>query len=249
MRLEISYRLTGTRLALEYRRGFASLLKEAIKQASPACFARYYSRLHTLKPFTFSVFFPGLAGREGDHFEVGSKAILNFSTSCHELCASVYNGLLQLRQFPIFENRAELEHLFLKPKITIAQDTAAFKTLAPVLVNTKGEPNWYLLPEDEGFDEGLAFSVQEICRAFLDMRDVSIEFRPIDFRRKVVRHYNMDMQGFVGIFELRGNPEVLNLIYQVGLGVRRSQGFGMLELVRMGSQQSQSSSQEETAHE
>lgn len=249
MRLEISYKLTGTRLALEYRRGFASLLKETIKQTSPACLARYYSLLHTLKPFTFSVFFPGLRGREGDRFEVGSKAILTFSTSDYELCACVYNGLLQLRQFPIFENKAQLEHLFLKPKIAIAQDAAVFKTMAPVLVNTKGEPNWYLLPGDEGFDEGLAFSVREICRAFLDMQDASIEFRPIAVRRKVVRHYNMDMQGFVGIFELRGTPEVLNLIYQVGLGVRRSQGFGMLELVRTSGQRSESPSQEETAHE
>lgn len=248
MRLEISYKLTGARLACEYRRGFASLLKEAIKQASPACFARYYSRLHTLKPFTFSVFFPGLAGREGDHFEVGSKAILNFSTSCRELCACVYNGLLRLHQFPIFENKAQLEHLFLKPKIAIAQDTAVFKTMAPALVNTKGEPNWYLLPGDKGFDEGLAFSVQEICRTFLDIQDASIEFRPIAVRRKVVRHYNMDMQGFVGTFELCGKPAVLQLIYDVGLGVRRSQGFGMLELVRTISRENLSK-EEEDIHE
>jgi len=37
---------------------------------------------------------------------------------------------------------------------------------------------------------------------------------------------------------LRGSPEVLDLIYRVGLGVRRSQGFGMLELVQMTSRKS-----------
>jgi CRISPR-associated endoribonuclease Cas6 len=249
LRLEISLKLTETRLALEYRRGFASLLKEAIHRASPACFARYYSRLHTLKPFTFSIFFPGLTGREGNHFEVGSKAILNFSTSCPELCASVYNGLLQLRSFLIFENKVELERLFLKPKISITQDAAVFKTMAPVLVNTKGKPDWYLLPGDKGFEEGLAFSVREIGRAFLGMPEASVEFRQIAVRRKVVRHYNMDMQGFVGTFELRGSPTVLNLIYDIGLGVRRSQGFGMLELVRQGGEGSISPSREEKIDE
>jgi CRISPR/Cas system endoribonuclease Cas6 (RAMP superfamily) len=51
----------------------------------------------------------------------------------------------------------------------------------------------------------------------------------------------------VGIFELRGSPEVLDLIYRVGLGVRRSQGFGMLEVVPIAS--GETSSTEETTHE
>ncbi len=245
MRIEVFYDLEDARISVEYRRGFASLLKEAIRQANLTCFDRYYSRLHALKPFTFSVFFPGLTGREDEHFNVGSQAILHFSTSSPELCAYVYNGLLSIREFPLFENKMRLKHMFLKPKFTLTQDKAVFKTLAPVLVNTKGNSNWYLLPGKEGFDEGLAFSVREICRIFLNMPEAAVEFRPINIRRKVVRHYNMDMQGFVGTFELYGRPEVLNLIYQVGLGVRRSQGFGMLERLPTASR-GNSSSEENT---
>jgi CRISPR-associated endoribonuclease Cas6 len=40
------------------------------------------------------------------------------------------------------------------------------------------------------------------------------------------------MSAFVGTFKLKSEPEILQLIYDVGLGVRRSQGFGMLEVVR-----------------
>ncbi|MDR7614902.1 MAG: CRISPR-associated endoribonuclease Cas6 [Armatimonadota bacterium] len=232
MRLQVVYSLDNPKLPVEYRRGFASLLKEAIKQANPTCFERYYLRLHTLKPFTFSLFFPELTGNERENFHVGSKAILSFSTFSPEVMASVYNGVLQIREYPIFENKIRLYNVFLRPQITIVKDRVQFKTQAPVLVNTKGNPNWYLLPGEEGFEEGLNFSVRELCRVFLGMSDARVEFHPIAIRRKVVRHYNMHMQGFVGIFELRGQPEVLNLIYQVGLGVRRSQGFGMLELVQ-----------------
>jgi CRISPR-associated endoribonuclease Cas6 len=238
MRLEISYSLMKSRLPVEYRRGFASLLKEAIKQANPTCFERYYSRLHTLKPFTFSLFFPELTGREGEDFHVGSQVILFFSTCSSEVMASVYNGLLQIREYPIFDNKIRFYNVFLRPRIAIAEDRVQFKTMAPVLVNTKGNPNWYLLPGEEGFEEGLNFSVSELCRVFLGMPDATVEFRSINTRRKVVRHYNMHMQGFVGIFELHGRPEVLDLIYRVGLGVRRSQGFGMLELVQMTSRKS-----------
>lgn len=232
MRLQVGYNLENQKLPVEYRRGFVSLLKEAIKQANPACFDRYYSRLHTLKPFTFSLFFPELTGNEGGDFHVGHKVILSFSTFSPELIASVYNGLLQIHEYPIFGNKVRLYNVFLRPRIIIAEDRVQFKTMAPVLVNTKGNPNWYLLPGEKGFEEGLNFAVREIGWAFLGMPKAAVEFHPIAIRRKVVRHYNMYMQGFVGIFELRGHPEVLNLIYQVGLGVRRSQGFGMLELVQ-----------------
>lgn len=232
MRLQVVYSLHRDMLPAEYRRGFASLLKEAIKQSDPLCFQRYYSRLHVLKPFTFSLFFPGLMpGGNGD-FRVGSKAILYFSSNSRELISCLYNGLRNLPQFPLFHNTASFRSIFLKPMRSITVDHAQFRTMAPVLVNTKGDPNRYLLPEDKGFEEGLRFSVREIARTFLNMPDASIDFCPVDIRRKVVRHYNMHMQGFVGIFELSGPPEVLNLIYQVGLGVRRSQGFGMLELLQ-----------------
>ncbi len=247
MRLQVVYNLDAPKLPVEYRRGFVSLLKEAIKQANPTCFERYYSRLHTLKPFTFSLFFPELTGNEGEDFHVGSKAILSFSTFSPEVMTSVYNGLLQIREYPIFENKIRLYNVFLRPRIVITEGRVQFKTMAPVLVNTKGNPNWYLLPGDKGFEEGLNFSVRELCRVFLGMPDVTVEFCPIAIRRKVVRHYNMHMQGLVGIFELRGSPKVLDLIYRVGLGVRRSQGFGMLEVVPMASREA--SSMEETTHE
>ncbi len=235
MRFTVSYLLDSQYLPMDYRRGFASLLKEALKKANDKLFERYYGRLHFLKPFTFSVYFPGLSGQEGERLNVGKKAILNFSTSSYELGTYVYNGLLSQRNFPLFDNTATLTYVDLKRPITIRQETAIFKALAPVLVNNKGNAEWYLLPGDEGFDEGLNFAVGELVRTFLGNDvDTSIEFKSIRIQRRVVRHYNMDMQGFTGLFELRARPDILNLVYQVGLGVRRSQGFGMLEVVRLG---------------
>jgi hypothetical protein len=35
-----------------------------------------------------------------------------------------------------------------------------------------------------------------------------------------------------GIIEIAANPEILQLLYDVGIGVRRSQGFGMLEIIK-----------------
>ncbi|HEX8137566.1 MAG TPA: CRISPR-associated endoribonuclease Cas6 [Pyrinomonadaceae bacterium] len=208
------------------------MLKKALENSNPQFYEKYYSALHTLKPFTFSIYFPELSGQEGKHFNVGHKAFLNFSTSSYEFGTYLYNGLLTLRRFPLFSNALMLSDIELRRITAVTKDIVIFKTLSPFLINSKGNPNWYLLPGQDGFEEGLNFAVREIARTFLKTEDASIDFKPINIKRKVVRHYNMDMQGGVGIFELRGQPELLNLIYQIGLGVRRSQGFGMLEIVR-----------------
>jgi CRISPR-associated endoribonuclease Cas6 len=225
------------------------LLKEALKKANDKLFERYYETMHVLKPFTFSIYFPGLVGQEGERFNVGNRAVLNFSTSSYELGTCVYNGLLSHRTFPLFDNALTFLRVDLKRPITISQEVATFRALAPVLVNNKGSADWYLLPGEAGFHEGFEFAVSEVARAFLGNRGAPVQFVPIRIQRKVVRHYNMDMQGFVGVFELRSRPDVLNLIYNVGLGVRRSQGFGMLELVRQGGQESTSPSREEKGDE
>ncbi|MCS7232055.1 MAG: CRISPR-associated endoribonuclease Cas6, partial [Elusimicrobiota bacterium] len=36
---------------------------------------------------------------------------------------------------------------------------------------------------------------------------------------------------FSGVFELSGNPEDLDYLQKIGIGLRRAQGFGMVEVV------------------
>ena len=48
----------------------------------------------------------------------------------------------------------------------------------------------------------------------------------------VVSHYNQSMTCNKGIIEIEAEPDVLNLLNNIGIGVRRSQGFGMVELIK-----------------
>jgi CRISPR-associated endoribonuclease Cas6 len=232
MRLCASFTLESPLLPKDYRRGFLSLLKSALQNSNPQLYEEYYSTRHVLKPFTFSVYFPELAGQQDEHFNVGHRGILNFSTSSYELGTYLYNGLLKLRDFALFANRLTVTHIDLRRPVEVSQDSVVFKTISPILINSRGNPDWYLLPGQEGFDEGVHFAVKQVVRTFLNTDVEPITFKPINIKRKVVKHYNMDMQGVTGLFELCSEPKVLNLIYQIGLGVRRSQGFGMLEIVR-----------------
>jgi len=233
MRLSVEYKLKEPFLPKDYRSGFMSLIKEAIaKSTKPELKEDYYDK-HTLKPFTFSTYFPEMRGNAGENFEVGTKVKLNFSTSSVELATHLYNGFLKLRSFPIFQNTLYFERVTQRRQEKIRSEEVVFKTASPILVSNLGRSNWFLLPEQEGFLEGLKFAVSEISKEFLRRTlEVNLEFTPVSIKKKVIRHYGMDRSSFTGIFRLKSDVEILQLIYDVGLGVRRNQGFGMLEVVK-----------------
>ena len=50
-------------------------------------------------------------------------------------------------------------------------------------------------------------------------------------KKVYVKHYKGFLKGFKGVFILESHPEMLQFIYDYGLGVRTGQGFGLLELI------------------
>ncbi len=248
MRLAIEYEVGRGIFPKDYRSGILSLIKKAITHTRPELYEVYYSRWR-LKPFTFAVYFPEMKGSHNGGFDVGSKLRLTISTSSLELGTHLYNGFLSpaLKNYQLFQTQSEYattlerKRISLLPATRIHSTDVVFKTASPVLVNQKREnkTDWYLLPWDDGFLDSLRFIVNETAKEFLrGYNDVSVEFDPMgeeakkSIKRKVITHYNQSMSTMVGVFKLKSDPEVLQLIYDVGLGVRRSQGFGMLEVVK-----------------
>jgi CRISPR-associated endoribonuclease Cas6 len=164
------------------------------------------------------------------------KFILNFSTASYELGTYFYNGLLKVKkdreQYPLFEAGITIEDVNLIQERKITDDTVVFKTLSPFLVRDYKDKNKYLTPSDEGFVSQLNQIVSDSSKLFLN-RFSEIEFTNIKTSYKPpILHYGAPVDGIKGLFALKGDPKVLNLIYRIGLGSRRSQGFGMLEVLR-----------------
>lgn len=70
-----------------------------------------------------------------------------------------------------------------------------------------------------------------------------LEFIPIKLKKQVVKHTLkgfwtknpdkpvMKFTCFEGCFKLKGDPRDLQMLYQIGIGLRTGQGFGMVEVV------------------
>ena len=243
MRISFLFQLRENNLPKDYRKGFASIIKHAISKADPQLYNIYYTGKYKIKPFTFSVYFFQKPELQNDEFIVGNRAILNISTNDYRFASQLYNGMLSILNvhYPLFNNQITLQSLNIHPLKKIQQDEITFKTIDLILVTNKNchvdidgnQYDLYLSPDLDGFDEGLRFLVKETVKRFLDYNgDFLFEYELLENTIKTIPiwHYNQWNKGIKCKIRIKSHPKILQLLYDIGIGARRSQGFGMLEV-------------------
>lgn len=142
MRFAITYQLSKDTIPIDYRSGFISLIKKAMETANKDLYKKFYEEDRKLKPYTFSVYSPDGFLKNGDEFRVGKTLVFNFSTDSYEIGTFVYNGLVdnETKNFPFFEgNQLKRLKATLLQEPEISGDTAVFKTMSTVLINSVGK--------------------------------------------------------------------------------------------------------------
>jgi CRISPR-associated endoribonuclease Cas6 len=182
------------------------------------------------------------------HFPQNSSLSFYISSSEYQFMVCLYNGLLEMKSFPFGNNiNLKLERVFMLNEKKINGDEVVFKTNAPVLIEDKyGKP---VLPLTDSLSPIASFN--EHFNAIHDriLKDVrgqglyrEMEFVPIKLKKQVVKHTlkgfrektgkpYMTLTCFEGCFKLKGDPRDLQMLYQIGIGLRTGQGFGMVDVV------------------
>ena len=120
----------------------------------------------------------------------------------------------------------------------IVDDEVIFKTLSPIVVRDhKGNNNetwYYSLNDKEGkeiFEENIKYQLLEEFgkERKLDIDEVKVEI--LNSKEVKVKHYGIEVLSNICRLEIEAKPYILDYLYKAGCGGRRSQGFGMLDLV------------------
>jgi CRISPR-associated endoribonuclease Cas6 len=240
MRLKADLKMNTDWLVKDYRSIFMALIKSVFMKFDPVLYANLYGteehKRKVNKPFTFSVQFHQYKGIKGNKMLCGNKISLLFSSDNETLVTAFYNGLRVRQKITIGENYPivfELEQIQLLPFKRINTNKVVFKTISPILVNDKGSNLDYLAPTKSEFLRAFKFIIAEQARNFeIPCTEDMIEFEINAMKKLPVSHYNQTMTSWLGEFVLQAPSQVLQLVYDTGIGVRRSQGFGMLEIVK-----------------
>lgn len=240
MRLKVNFQMSTDWLVKDYRSIFMGLIKSVFMKYDSILFTRLYGteeqKIKVNKPFTFSVWFPHYKGIERNKILCGNKISLLFSSDEETLVIAFYNGLREKRKITIGENHPitfDLEHIHLLPLKMINTNKVVFKTISPVLVNDKGSNLDYLSPAKPEFAKAFKSLIVLQAGAFgIPCTEEDINFEINQMKKLPLSHYNQTMTSWLGEFVLEAPANVLQLVYDTGIGVRRSQGFGMLEIIK-----------------
>jgi CRISPR-associated endoribonuclease Cas6 len=241
----------------DYRRYLISMIKEAFKKSGndgSYFFEKLYSG-NNPKPFTFSAYFP-IENENGKQKLKGEFFSFFFSTNDYEFLMRVYNGLNGIKGFNLFgQNIKEVKHFFLFPERRFDKETVTFKSLSPFLVRDTKDGDYYLVPQnlinqkdfkyakkganEDNVIDSLKKSIVSLVKKYLgfdyDENNLMIEFEKISL--SPAKHgsnsskFTMTLPAIKGFVKIQAPSEVLKLIYDIGIGARRSEGFGMLEVV------------------
>lgn len=242
MRLSCEY--TTEKIPVANKMLFVSLIKEAIKRVNK----EYYEKLYNfegknnkqIKPFCFGVFLKGFK-LEGDIINIEDRVVFNVSTPDYEFGINLYNGLLNINQFKYKGFVLNKLRISLVKEKSINEEQVVFKTMAPICIKDKN--NQFILPNSKIYERELNYIADKNISTFRGYGlKKPLQFQEVLMKKAVVKEeitaFKDKAQKEIfyvnaasGIFKLTGDIEDLNFIYQAGIGFRRSQGFGMVDIV------------------
>ncbi|MCD6552067.1 CRISPR-associated endoribonuclease Cas6 [Thermotoga sp.] len=220
----------------DYRRIFMSLLKQAYECTPFEEIVNSHDRIP--KPYVFSVGFNRIKEISGDSIIFESPVFFNFSSSIPQMVGYLYNYIISQTSIV---NGSKVAGVNLPVPKVITSKTVTFKIMGSAVLTRSETERYYVSPEDDDFEEALNYSLQvrlNLLKGFFEKFSVKVpDFKPVrvvnkNLKKVPVKHYGGYIEAFSGTITLDGSPDILNFLYENGMGVRTGQGFGMLKVVK-----------------
>lgn len=243
MRLKVIGNIDKEKMPLSYRTMVMSFIKKAIELGDKECFKELYyykdKKNKKIKPFCFSVYLNDFK-IINDQVQVNGDISITISTADYNLGIVLYNGLLKIKEHSYKDITFIKNRVILEKESKVTTKEAIFKTLSPIYIKDKN--NKVLSPDNPKYVEELNYISNLLLKTYRGYGlTESLEFTPLQMKKTVIKEKIKDfiknsnkefiyINGYLGIFKLKGNIEDLQLLMELGIGFRRSEGFGLVDL-------------------
>lgn len=244
MRFKIELNPVDKNIPIGNRFMICSLIKKAISDGDKELFNSIYlyedKKNKKIKDFTFSIYLNDFKVNDC-YIEVNGKIIVTISTSNYNIGIAVYNGLLRNKSFTYKDYKLEIVKVTLLKENKVTTNNIVCKTLSPIFIRDKEGKAIDIY--DDNFQETFNY----ICDLYLKTyRGIGLtermKFSPINMKKIVIKEDIACFQevtgkrfifidAYKGVFNLQGNVHELQILLEAGVGFRRSQGFGLIDLI------------------
>lgn len=215
------------------------------------------SRLHNegflvgkrpFKLFTFSrILEKGKLVKKGKDAKLifGRKISFYFSSIVENIVADLGEMSFRKREFSLCGQKIYLSQLevITPPRL---ESKLLIKALSPLTVYSTFEKDGnekvihYYKPYEDGFQKRIEENAKKKYKAVYKREPdgLSLSIKPYKFsvekNHSVVFFKDTPIEGWTGIYELSGSPELIAVTYNAGLGNKNPEGFGMWEVWKGG---------------
>ena len=231
-------------IPIKYQSIFLSLLKRGLENAAPEVYKELYEN-NKEKLFSQAIIFNG-AKFEKENIILKTPSITYlFSTPKADLAMAVYNTFIYLKKMKavplVSESTIKVKSVSSIYQEAITEKQVIFQAVSPILArdhNRETRKDWFLDFNDEKYEVVLKQNlinrlVPEMGRGV--QYDIeNLKMKPLNMKKTVTKAYEKFYQGAIGTIELTGEPYLLNVIRDVGLGAKTGLYFGYLNQVKQG---------------
>lgn len=240
MKIVVVGKMKNNKLPLGYRMLFASLIKNCLSKSDKEYFDKMFfyegKKSKKIKPFSFSVYLENFK-INNDYIELNGDVKLIISSADMKFNILVFTALMGLNNYGEFIKKS----VKMQDERKVESNECIFKTLSPIYIKDKeGNPANI---ENENYNELFSYFADLILKSYrgYGLKE-ELSFIPLKMKKTVVKEEIegftnktnkkfIYLNGYSGIFKLKGNVEDLNLLKDLGVGGRRATGFGNIDLV------------------
>lgn len=238
IQLVLEFQLEKPELPVEYERTIVSFLKAASNNYSQEMFERLYDKSKSIiKTFTYSVYLPGVVFGKDVIKLKETRFKIFFTDADMGQTIEWFNSfqLMRMKKYPLNNNSMKLISVKSQNRKEIVDNELVIKMQSPLIVrqhNADTNKDEYYTYDSVEF----ADKVRDNVSIFLQKvnLDISVEdfsLLPVKGKKVVVNCFGRKIDANIGIYKITGNQELLNILYQSGIGSRRSEGHGKWEVL------------------
>ncbi len=242
IKLLLEFELAKNQLDIDHRRIFMHIIKKSITEAGDGKYYQQYYGKNRQKDLTFAVYLDK-PRFETDLIRLSSNKIkLFFSTSDKRLGMIFWNAFIAQKgkKTPLSgQNEITMTRIIKLPEQQVQDEKIYVKMLSPLVIrehHREGNKDRYHSVASEHFKETAdAIIKKQLERSGYDQDHISdFHIIPVRARKTVITHYGCKIEASIGIFELQGNPLILDHLLKAGIGSRHNEGLGMCQILNRG---------------
>ncbi|MCM8825189.1 MAG: CRISPR-associated endoribonuclease Cas6 [Candidatus Omnitrophica bacterium] len=188
--------------------------------------------------FVFSRIFSKKAKFFDGNAHFGKTIFFYLSSPLDDFLSQFAEHLLKKSNLSISRQLLYPKEIYVLPE-PVFKERHIIKMLSPLTVYStlykdEKKKTYYYSPMEKDFVEILKENIRKKYSSFYEQEfDFDFELKPLKIDKnleKIIIYKNTVIKGWLGSYQIESKPEIIKFAYDVGLGAKNSQGFGMFEI-------------------